>query len=46
MRLRTAALAVALMAATVPSMTVPADAAWGGWRGGWVVGAAVGDGAE
>jgi hypothetical protein len=35
MRLRTAALAVALMAATVPSMTAPADAAWGGWRGGW-----------
>ena len=34
-RLRTAALAVALMAATVPSMIVPADAAWGGWRGGW-----------
>jgi hypothetical protein len=37
MRLRTVALAAGLMAATVPLMTAPADAAWwgGGWRGGW-----------
>jgi hypothetical protein len=35
MRLRTVALAAGLMAATIPSMTVPADAAWGGWHGGW-----------
>jgi hypothetical protein len=34
MRLRTVALAAGLMAATIPSMTVPADAAWG-WGGGW-----------
>jgi hypothetical protein len=37
MKLRTVGLAAGLMAAAVPAMTVPADAAWGwgGWRGGW-----------
>src|SRR5262249_4487849 len=32
--LRTTALAAGLIAA-VPSLSVPANAAWGGWHGGW-----------
>ncbi|MGC2078061.1 MAG: hypothetical protein WA728_18910 [Xanthobacteraceae bacterium] len=42
MRLRTVALAAGLMAATIPSMTVPADAAGGGVVVGVAVGVAVG----
>jgi hypothetical protein len=32
--LRTTALATSLIAASVP-LSVPANAAWGGWHGGW-----------
>ena len=33
--LRTTALAAGLIAVSVPSLSVPANAAWGGWHGGW-----------
>ena len=33
--LRSTALAAGLIAASVPSLSVPANAAWGGWHGGW-----------
>jgi hypothetical protein len=32
---RTTALAAGLMAASVPSLSVPAEAAWGGFHGSW-----------
>jgi len=34
MKLRTTALAAALVAATIPALPTSAEAAWG-WRGGW-----------